>query len=94
MKLPDIPSNHAVIIEAGSRETKVEEILYPQLDWLQKAVDGYVERIPLNIGGEPYEIYVNEEGLIHKLPFNEMASHIANIALVGNVVIVPFGEIK
>ncbi len=94
MKLPNIAKNHAVIIQHGSENTKVEEILYPQLDWLQKAVGGYIERIPVNIGGEPYEVYVNEEGLIEKLPYNELASHIVNITLVGNVVIVPFGEIK
>ncbi len=94
MKLPEIPQNHAVIIEAGSRDTNVEEILYPQLDWLQKHVGGYIERIPVNIADKPYEVYVNEEGLIQKLPYNEMASHIVNMALVGNVVIVPFGEIK
>jgi len=94
MKLPEIPQNHAVIIEAGSKEARVDEILYPTLDWLQRAVDGNIELINATIGGETYELYVNEEGLIHKLPYNELASHYANIALVGNVVIVPRGVIK
>ena len=94
MKLPEIPRNHAVIIDAGSAEVRVEEILYPTLDWLQKSVEGNIELINATIGGETYEVYVNEEGLIHKLPYNELASHYANIALVGNVVIVPRGVIK
>jgi|DEB0MinimDraft_3_1074331.scaffolds.fasta_scaffold02335_7 hypothetical protein len=94
MKLPNIPKNHAVIIDVESKEARVEEILYPQLKWLQGAVEGKIQVIYTTIGGEPYEMYVNEEGLINKLPYNELASHYANIALVGNVVIVPTGVIE
>ena len=47
-----------------------------ELDEMQKAVGGYIELVPYfdHFEGEPCEVYCNEEGKIHGLPFNDEAT--------------------
>ncbi len=58
----------------------------PTLEQAQKIVGGYVEMITSRVDSTK-QILANEEGLIHNLPFNESASNIAGVPLVGNVII-------
>lgn len=58
----------------------------PTLEQLQKAVGGYIEKVRLPHQGQRY-MYVNEEGLIHRLPLNPSASNLAQRPLVGDVVV-------
>ncbi len=54
---------------------------------LQKCVDGYIEIYPSR--NKKYVILVNEEGLIHNLPYNYIAEKILAVRAVGNVLICP-----
>ena len=56
------------------------------LEELQDFVGGLIERVPLDEPA-PFEILVNEEGLIHELPYNDLASMLAKQPLVGNAVV-------
>ena len=53
------------------------------LEAYQKAVGGYIEAVTLRNEGL---MYVNEEGLLQKLPINYVASTLAEKPIVGNVV--------
>lgn len=54
---------------------------------LQGVVEGYIEYYPTK--NKKYKVIVNEEGLLMRLPFNNLASTIFGIHAVGNVLIVP-----
>lgn len=58
--------------------TKVEEALTapPGLDWLQSAVGGNIETVPYMVvfNGQPCVAFCNEEGKLHHLQVNEIAS--------------------
>jgi len=56
-----------------------------QLDTMQGAVGGYVEVIRMGKGAV---VLVNEEGLIHNLPFNPTGSRIVGQPVVGPVVVI------
>lgn len=51
---------------------------------MQKLVGGWIERIPIRGG----EMYVDEEGLLKNLPYNDAASEIAVRPLVGNALVI------
>lgn len=54
------------------------------LEEAQKIVGGYVEVVP--VPGHPRRIFiVNEEGLVHGLPLNAVATAAAGRTLVGDV---------
>lgn len=53
---------------------------------LQDAVGGYFQ--PVGVGRADAVAYVNEEGLVHDLPFNPLASWLCSRALVGDVAVV------
>jgi hypothetical protein len=59
------------------------------LERAQKLVGGYIEVVHLGNGYKvgAKALLVNEEGLIHKLPYNMEASEIALKALVGDCVL-------
>lgn len=61
------------------------------LEQAQSLVGGYVERVPapLEVG---QQMLVNEEGLMHGLPFNMVASLMTKMNIVGNALIVETGE--
>ena len=91
--------------EEGSPHFAVEDIEGDSVpyDVLSKGVDGYIERVSCRVpeavtaevGIEPFpfDIWVNEEGLLRDLPVNIMATWLARSSgwrgerLVGNVVI-------
>jgi DNA-directed RNA polymerase subunit RPC12/RpoP len=54
---------------------------------LQNLVQGYIEIYPTN--NKKHHVLVNEEGLLMRLPFNELSSKIYGIHAVGNVLLVP-----
>lgn len=54
------------------------------LETLQGAVGGYIERVGITTG---MVMYVNEEGLLQGLPLNVMATGMAGRHIVGNVVV-------
>lgn len=54
-----------------------------QLGFLRRCVDGHIERVESRYG----DVYVNEEGLLNGLAINPIASDIAEMQLVGDVVI-------
>lgn len=71
-----------------------EQVLYgsqTQLKQLQDIVGGYIEVV--QIGGGEVAI-VNEEGLIHGLPYNQNASMLAGLDLVGTVVIMDYADLR
>ena len=66
----------------------------PTLDQMQEQVGGYIENLPQarNVGVTPlttkvYEAYANEEGLIHRLPLNSLATEFMGYSIVGNLLV-------
>lgn len=54
--------NKAIIIDAKNREIREEIIPEDRLEFLQKSVEGYIERAITLPNGD--DVYVNEEGLL------------------------------
>jgi hypothetical protein len=83
-----------IIIRAdGTRETTDAKAT---LRALQQHVGGYIERVlsaPIPIDGVQYEAWVNEEGLLQGLQYNEQGSMLCGQPLVGNVVLTRVGEV-
>ena len=73
------PDNSISIIKPQSNRFSLKE--------LQDYVEGYIEYYPT--GNKKYDIIVNEEGLIMRLPFNTLTSKLFGIHTVGNVLIIP-----
>jgi len=63
----------------------------PTLRQLQDAVGGYIEAVPLADWPHRY-MYVNEEGLIHGLPLNLIASKFAGQPIMGPAILMPEGS--
>lgn len=93
------PFWHTRLITVGD---KVSDFIfpgrYPKLKSLQKAVNGWIEEVPLlqlpywaTKGDTPEEwlMFVNEEGILEKLPTNKMASMLVGRGIVGNVIVSP-----
>ena len=66
----------------------------PTLDQMQEQVGGYIENLPQAraVGVTPiatrvYEAFANEEGLIHSLPHNPLASEFMGYAVMGNLLV-------
>lgn len=57
----------------------------------QSAVGGYIEYVYLRDGGA---LIVNEEGRVHGLPHNSLASDLAQKIIVGNVILLSQKELK
>lgn len=77
----------AIILKAGSSEVFIED-LEPTLGNLQSIVGGYIEAVTLNNA----TLYCNEEGKLHGLPFNGLATAFVHEMgfydlIVGDVVI-------
>ena len=68
-------SEKEVLPETGNRFT---------LDELQKLVGGYVITVRLNDG---YKMYVDEDGLLLRLPYNKRASEMAGQTIVGKALV-------
>lgn len=92
----------AIVIKTDGETERHEFDAAPSLEWLQAAVGGYIEKVPMFLvymdGAVPHNCvaYCNEEGKIQNLPFNPLASRMwaagAGIdVLVGDIVIL-FGD--
>ena len=55
---------------------------------MQAAVGGYIETVPHSNS----RAYANEEGLVHGLPFNPVASRRFDYPLVGDVFVLDKGD--
>lgn len=76
----------ATKIAVDGTETELEDT---KLETLQKAVGGWIERVP-TVDGRV--LYVNEEGLLKGLMLNRTASLIAGRDIVGDVVVLDHAE--
>ena len=64
---------------------------------LQELVGGYIELVPIDhaLNGVQYtSMVVNEEGLLHQLDHNPVASEISDLFIVGPAVLISRGELK
>lgn len=58
------------------------------IKFLQTEVGGWVEVVHLEMADTLIQMWLNEEGLLHGLPYNSLATHLyGHSHLVGNVVI-------
>jgi len=93
--------NKVVFLGAGGGRLDIPSDK-PSLETLQKAVGGYIERVPDwdKFEGESCIAYCNEEGLLHNLPRNLNATqlwrehlgtkgpfHLDRATIVGDVII-------
>jgi len=58
----------------------------PSLEVAQSIVDGPVTMVR-SPDHPDWQVLVNEEGLLHDLPFNEQATEICGTGIVGNAII-------
>tara|TARA_B100001248_G_C27387512_1_gene460490 strand:+ start:962 stop:1189 length:228 start_codon:yes stop_codon:yes gene_type:complete len=72
-----------------TQQNKDKTIFYypeePDLDTIQKTVEGYFAIVPLL---DNKMMYVNEEGALKNLPVNSEASEIAGFKIYGKVLII------
>lgn len=65
----------------------------PGLKYLQNAVDGYIERVTVQVDEFIYDMWVNEDGIARNLPINPYASHLYQLStgsqwpILGSIVI-------
>lgn len=64
-----------------------------QLPIMQDAVGGWIERVGIVCDGYPLDMWVNEEGLLKRLPYNSVATYLYESTynvqglIVGDVII-------
>ena len=85
------PDGHAEFIEpAGKKVGKYRKLSYEQM---REAVGGLIEYVHFVHNGKQRHMLVNEEGLIHGMPYNPLASKLVAPAgyegIVGPVIIFP-----
>ena len=77
-----------IIIKADGTIEITEPVKKPSLEKMQRIVGGYIEAVRgIRYKEHTVTMVVNEEGLIHNLPFNTEASAIAGRTIVGDVFI-------
>jgi hypothetical protein len=90
----DCPHNHRYATPAETAGTKgllittageLAIAAFAELEDYQRAVGGYIETVTID---DRHALIANEEGLIHRLPINPLASAIAQRPIVGDVVLV------
>lgn len=79
------------IVEFGKKENT--------LKYLQEAVGGYIECVTVRIDDVIADMWVNEEGLLERLPINKLATQIhelkvgnENACIVGNVILTGYND--
>ena len=77
-----------IVIHHDDCDMPFDIITDTSLKSLQKVVGGYIECIPHTHEFPKMEALVNEEGLIHNLPPNILASRLLNYPVVGNCILV------
>jgi hypothetical protein len=83
-----IKANSSAVSEVTPIEAKKGKF---KLDELQGYVGGYIERLQVSWMGAPADMIVNEEGRLHGLPINRVASDVARTLIVGDVVLLRKG---
>jgi hypothetical protein len=68
----------------GSTERLPTTVAKMGLEQAQAVVGGYIERVKLHGFGD---LWCNEEGLLQGLPYNHAAAQVANMNVVGDVII-------
>jgi hypothetical protein len=68
----EIKSVEVVVLEAGKTEGYFQKYVgSPTLLDMQDLVGGYIEMLPI---GDSHYMVLNEEGIIDKLPYNQLAN--------------------
>ena len=70
---------NVILIRADGSIERSQQTKKPEYEQIKKAVAGFIQIVPHLSKMEDYkrgEAYVNEEGLIHGLPFNQKATEI------------------
>ena len=85
------PDGTAEFLEPGGRKVgKYRRLTYEQM---RDAVEGMIEYVHFKRNGKQRHMLVNEEGLIHGMPYNPLASKLVAPAgyegVVGPVIIFP-----
>lgn len=75
-----------IVIEPDENEIKVSNV-ENELETFQRIVGGYIENVRIPFSPREISVYVNEEGLMNKLPHNSTASRLLQRPIVGVVVI-------
>lgn len=99
MSKAGVKQYHAAVIDpAGVVAYHTQDGKF-SLSQLQGFVKGYIERVSVRVAGKNYEMFVNEEGLLHGLQFNKTATHLgqawrhhqrmsmSDLVLVGDAVV-------
>ena len=85
----DLKNGHAMIVRVGDSSPEILEIPEKDtLEFFQKFVGGYIQTMSFTCKGKVMTSILNEEGLVHDLKYNELASHYLNSHVVGDVVII------
>jgi hypothetical protein len=75
------PDGSLTEIKPGGRGKKFT------LEEMQKAVAGYIEGVYVIFEGKKRRAYVNEEGHLKGLPFNDLATRILSPEYLGNIIV-------
>lgn len=68
-----------IILRPDGTRTETIQAKAPEYDQLKEAVQGYIETVPHLSKLDPYKrgrAYVNEEGILKNMPFNEQATRV------------------
>ena len=76
-----------LLIKSNGTRTRISQESPPSLQELQSWVGGFIEYVSIPSKFKK-DMVVNEEGLIHNLPFNQKASLIAKQPIVGDVILI------
>ena len=91
----DLKKGQAMIVRVQASTPEILDI--PQentLVFFQNLVGGYIEYINFTCKEKIMIAIVNEEGLISRFKYNELASHSLNSYIVGDVVIINPKDLK
>lgn len=80
--------NKMKLITASGIQNNIKKF---NLELLQKLVGGFIEVVDMGSGNL---LIVNEEGLLKKLPVNEIASKLAGYTIVGDALLTNKKEFK
>jgi hypothetical protein len=94
-ELKDLAKGQAMIVRVASPSIEIIDIPNDDtLAFFQGYVGGLIEPLSFTSQGKVMTAIVNEEGFIRNLEYNEMASHLINSPIVGDVVIINPQDLK
>ena len=74
MSKAGVKEYHAAVIDTTGHISFHSQDGKFSLKQLQEFVKGYIERVDVRVAGKNYEMFVNEEGLLHGLQYNPKAT--------------------